>query len=179
MSVVEKAVQDGASTLAQIYDRTGAGTGPCRGSCRVILRSILAAHAPPNQQTQKIIHPPPAELVRAVSLFNRRYYWETHEVLEHVWMDEHGKARLFYQGLIQASAALYHVINANPQGVIRLAEEAQKKLAAYLPEYFGIPLENIIKALKDYVVQSREIMGNLRAGFDYDALPQLDIGLEA
>jgi predicted metal-dependent hydrolase len=118
----------------------------------------------------------PEAVIEAISLFNRRYYWETHEVLEHLWMDEQGPRRKFYQGIIQASAALYHVLNANPKGVIKLALEARNKLSDYRPAYLGIPLEDLCLRLEQYAEQARKILGREQAGFDYDRLPYLLIG---
>jgi hypothetical protein len=168
---------DGAKDLGSIYDRCGAGVGPCGGACRVKIQELL------NEVTLKAAKPPdqeksPPALVEAISLFNRHYYWECHEVLEHEWLEEHGPRKLFYQGLIQASAALYHVLNANPQGVIRLAQESIHKLQAYRPRYMGVELEKLISGLEFYKNSAKEILGQTRSGFDYKLLPYLTIGTE-
>lgn len=180
--LVESCIQQGARTLAEIYDRCGAGTGPCGGSCRNSIQELI--HRSEGKATQAIAggspsaaEAPPA-LVEGISLFNRRYYWECHEILEGIWMDEYGPPRLFYQGIIQASAALYHVLNANPKGVIRLAQEAQKKLSAYLPSYYGIELKPLLESLATFVAESQEILGQTRSSFSYNRLPQLRLGEE-
>ena len=171
---IEQAVQNGANNLSEVYDVCGAGTGPCGGSCRsTILDIINVGHSPAPKTSSVEI---PLLLVEGISLFNRRYYWECHEVLEKLWLEERGKARLFYQGIIQASAALYHVLNANPKGVIKLAEEAQKKLRAYLPSFMTIPVDDLIHILGLYVQESRDILGGTTSGFNYDLLPQIFIG---
>lgn len=173
---VDHAIEAGARNLGEIYDRCGAGTGPCGGACRASLQLRL------NKATPALPKPsgPPAPpgLVKAVSLFNRRYYWETHEILEDLWMDEYGPDRLFLQGIIQAAAALYHVLNANPKGVIKLAEDSRAKLIPYLPSRYEIPLAGLLEALELYAQQSREILGGTLTGFDYDRLPVLTIGVE-
>lgn len=178
---VEDSIRAGARTLAAIYDSCGAGTGPCGGSCRNRILNLVAKvekeESGTAPATNAIVDTPEA-LVEAVSLFNRRYYWETHEVLEHVWMDETGPRKKFYQGLIQAAAALYHVLNANPRGVIKLAEESVAKLTAYQPEYMGIPLEDLCQKMTSYAQEAREILGGEKSGFNYDRLPYLMIGQE-
>ncbi len=175
---VKQSILDGRShNLTEIYEHTTAGVGPCGGSCKStliqLLRENLKTEAEPNKKESQEAIPP--ELIEAVSLFNRRFYWEAHEVLEDLWMVERGKARLFYQGIIQAAAAYYHVLNANPKGVIRLAEEAEKKLQAYRPKYLGVDIEPLIVALSKIRLEAREILGNTRTGFDYDALPKLNM----
>lgn len=181
VETVRHAVREkNAHSLSALYDCTGAGIGPCGGSCRVLLRALIQEGKPIGSVAPAPDLPPlpPSELIEAVSLFNRRYYWEAHEVLEHVWMEETGPDKVFYQGLIQAAAALYHVLNANPQGVVKLAAEAVRKLDKFKPMHFTVPLETLLGALKSFDAQAREILGHTRAGFDYDHLPHLAIGEE-
>jgi uncharacterized protein len=169
-SQIRDAIQSkGLKTLVEIYDQTGAGVGPCGGSCRERLISLLAPHRTPNPEAP-LLSP---EFVHALSLFNRRYYWETHEVLEEVWLEETGPLKLFIQALIQASAAFYHVLNGNPTGVIKLSEAALQKFASYPENYHGISFSKVLSALKDYQAQAKEILGRSRPGFDYTRLPYL------
>ena len=39
--VIEKAIEEGAQTLNEIYDKTTAGVGPCGGSCRRRISPML------------------------------------------------------------------------------------------------------------------------------------------
>lgn len=180
-SSVVVAIEAGARTLTDIYDKTGAGTGPCGGSCRGRLRDLLNHHATsapsatgrPQPHVEEMSDDIDEALVEAVSLFNRRYYWETHEVLERVWMDAQGPTKLFLQGIIQAAAALYHVLNANPKGVIKLAEDSATKLKTFAPRYRHLVIGDLGDRLLAYAEQAREILGRNRAGFEYDALPVL------
>lgn len=180
-SAVIECIKKGARNLAEIYDACSAGNGPCGGSCRNKILNLLkedSVSSVPNKSvdSEENMVPIPDELIEAVSLFNRRYYWETHEVLEGLWMHEHGKPRLFYQGIIQASAALYHVLNANPKGVIKLAEESIKKLQPYSPKYMEIEIDSLVHTMEDYIQQAKDILGQLRPGFNYDQLPYLRLG---
>lgn len=172
---VQRAIDRGARNLSEIYDVCGAGTGPCGGSCRKKILSLLASaqRSASSSALVEEVSVVPDGFVEAVSLFNRRYYWETHEVLEDLWMVEQGERRLFYQGIIQAAAALYHVLNANPKGVIKLAEESVRKLLPYAPSYMDLNLDELISSIENYLSQAKEILGGSRSGFDYDALPYL------
>ena len=173
---VDRAVQEGAKDLPSLYDACQAGSGPCGGSCQQALQRRILEFTKPEAPVLFQEETPP-EVVQAVSLFNRRYYWETHEVLEDIWMDENGPRRMFYQGLIQAAAALYHVLNANPKGVIRLAEEGARKLTPYLPTYLGIGIQELKQVLDHYAQESRDILAGSKVGFDYDRLPMLRISV--
>ncbi len=43
-AAIEKAIQDGAKTLNEIYDKTTAGVGPCGGSCRRKIAPMLESY---------------------------------------------------------------------------------------------------------------------------------------
>lgn len=178
---VRAAIADGANTLEELFDRCSAGVGPCGGSCRTQLLQLIReekAKLAPDQVSPTVLDRPwvpPSEVIRAISLFNRRYYWETHEILEALWLEEHGDTKIFYQGIIQAAAALYHVLNSNPKGVIKLVGDSTAKLNRFLPRYKSIPLESLVERLQEFAEQAREILGNTRPGFDYDKLPQIQI----
>lgn len=86
----------------------------------------------------------PLSVPFAVALFNKRYYWEAHEVLEHVWLDEHGPNKIFLQGFIQASAALYHVVSQNQEGYLRLSKLSKTKLEPK-PIAYEVDLRNCLQ----------------------------------
>jgi len=174
---IQQAIASGATTLDSVYEACGAGVGPCGGTCRVKIRTLINEGSPKTAAPTSLSKAwdPPSELVEAISLFNRRYYWEAHEVLEELWLEVRGPERLFYQGIIQAAAAFYHVLNANPRGVLKLAQDSQDKLKKYFPNYETIPLKELFDTLEDFKTQAREILGNTRTGFDYDKLPKIPI----
>lgn len=177
--LVDAIQNSNAKDLNDLYECTGAGVGPCGGSCRPRLQKILGAYLEP-LPSKPLENPdywdPPIEFIEAISLFNRRYYWETHEVLEDLWMEEHGDLKLLYQGIIQGAAALYHVLGANPKGAIKLAGEAQKKLSSFKCEIYrgSVEIGPLIRALHQIELKSREILANpTTETYNYEALPQI------
>jgi predicted metal-dependent hydrolase len=73
-----------------------------------------------------------------IDLFNRRQFFECHEVLEEIWTPEHGPRRLFLQSLIHFAVAFYHDQRGNPVGASRQLRKGLRKLEAYLPAWEGI-----------------------------------------
>jgi predicted metal-dependent hydrolase/bacterioferritin-associated ferredoxin len=171
-SQIEHAItQFKATNLTEIYVHTQAGVGPCGGSCKPKILALLSPSLARSESWDI-----PLELIEAASLFNRKYYWETHEVLEKVWLEENGELKIFYQGLIQAAAALYHVLNNNPKGVVKLASSALQKLQPFGTRYKkSIDFGEILTALTRYIEESKEILQGQRPGFDFDALPTLSV----
>jgi predicted metal-dependent hydrolase len=68
-----------------------------------------------------------------VELFNRRQFFECHEVLEEIWTPERGPRRLFLQSLIHFAVAFYHDQRGNPVGATRQLRKGLRKVEAYLP----------------------------------------------
>jgi hypothetical protein len=79
-----------------------------------------------------------------IRLFNERYFFEAHEVLEDAWHKERGEPRLFLQGLIQICAAYHHLQNGNVAGAITLLERGGAKVRGYPSGYLGIDTANLL-----------------------------------
>lgn len=84
----------------------------------------------------------------AIRLFNERYFFEAHEVLEDVWHVERGEPRLFLQGLIQVCAAYHHFQNGNLVGAITLLERGADKMRRYPPRYLRIDAAKLISEIE-------------------------------
>ena len=60
-----------------------------------------------------------------VDLWNRREFYDAHEALEDLWLDDDGPDRRFHQGLIHLAAAYLHLWRGNVPGArARLASGA-------------------------------------------------------
>jgi predicted metal-dependent hydrolase len=85
-------------------------------------------------------------------LFNRGHFFEAHEVWEQEWKMAEGEARLFYQGMIQAAAALCHVQRGNYAGAVSVYLKSSSKLAQFPTVWMGIKLGHFRTELKRYFV---------------------------
>jgi predicted metal-dependent hydrolase len=75
-----------------------------------------------------------------VRLFNEGRFFECHEVWEMLWKRSSGADRLFYQGMIQAAAALLHADRGELGGARSIWTKARAKLDRLPREYRGIAL---------------------------------------
>jgi len=112
-------------------------------------------------------------LDEAVRLFNNHYFWECHELLEDEWLEEIGDRKRFLQGVIQAAAAFYHVLNNNVRGFDRLAQEALKKLQIFPDLYEGLELSPLRASLNEFIFDSQEIQAQRKENFDILKIVQL------
>jgi hypothetical protein len=68
------------------------------------------------------------KLIPGLETFNQQHYWECHEVLEHVWLeDRQDPSRLVYWAIIQVAAALVHVREKNLIGARGMLNKAREK----------------------------------------------------
>ena len=91
---------------------------------------------------------PDAALRKAALLFNHWCFFEVHEVLEPVWMEEVGDVKRFLQGLIQAAVAMYHLGRGNLAGARSLLTEGLAKLTPRRPSFLGVELEEFVAGLE-------------------------------
>ncbi|MFC4076351.1 DUF309 domain-containing protein [Salinithrix halophila] len=113
--------------------------------------------------------------------FNRdRDYYECHEVLEELWMEE-GRNPL-YQGLLQVAVGLYHHRNGNVNGARKLFRGALSKLEPFPEDALGIDLSRLQRQAKEYL-ERLERFDDAPFGLDVFTItivdPVLDEAVEA
>ncbi len=82
-------------------------------------------------------------------LFNERKYFESHEVLESLWLEVKGDPnRNLYKGVIQAAAALYQLRRGRHSGAVSLCATSVKYLEAYAPEALGLDVGGLIREMR-------------------------------
>lgn len=73
-----------------------------------------------------------------ILFFNRRDFFEAHEVWEDLWADAAGPERRFYQGLIQAAVALFHFGNGNLGGASKLYRSSRDYMEPCGSPFLGL-----------------------------------------
>jgi uncharacterized protein len=87
---------------------------------------------------------------RGIELFNQGRFFDAHEAWEQSWLRSGGEEKIFYQGLIQAAAAILHVQRGNPSGARSLWQKAGSKLAGLPADYRSIDLEQLRSGLAEF-----------------------------
>ncbi len=90
---------------------------------------------------------------RGIDLFNEGLFFESHEAWEQAWLRSSGEEKLFYQGMIQAAAAIVHARRGNPDGVKSLWAKAIDKLGPLPADYRGIALDELRRGLRAFFDQ--------------------------
>lgn len=81
---------------------------------------------------------PDVHVLRGVKAFNAGRFFLAHEIWEDVWRDSLPPAKDYYQALIQAAIAFYHLQRGNFVGARRLADRALGRLEHFDPQYLGL-----------------------------------------
>ena len=92
-------------------------------------------------------------LHKGVDEFNDRLFFECHETLEEIWLEDHSEDRKFYQGLIQVAAGYFKLQQQVPAGALKLWRTGVEKLEPYAPVFLGIDVETLIAAVRRHLAQ--------------------------
>jgi predicted metal-dependent hydrolase len=91
----------------------------------------------------------PGELLQlGIDLYNAAHYWHAHEAWEAAWLEAPDELRLFYQGLIQVTAAFVHVKRNEYPGSVSLLAAGIAKLDRYPTPMLGIDLEQLLEGAR-------------------------------
>jgi predicted metal-dependent hydrolase len=85
------------------------------------------------------------ELYAAIDQFNRRWYFESHETLEDLWMVTPLPERDFMQGIIQLAAAFVHFARGEYPGMFKLLDQSLAKLGAFAAGQYGVDVARLIE----------------------------------
>lgn len=84
----------------------------------------------------------PAQYLQFVEKFNAGEYYECHDLLEEIWMED--KSNKFLQGLLQLAVGLYHLEYGNIKGARWMFGNARKYLSHYVPIYWGLDVSRVL-----------------------------------
>ena len=84
---------------------------------------------------------------KGIDEFNRGLFFECHETLEEIWLEEHGEEKRFYQGIIQIAAGYYKLQQGVPAGAFKLWRMGLEKIEPFGPEFHGIEIGALARAV--------------------------------
>jgi hypothetical protein len=113
---------------------------------------------------------------RFVALFNEREFFDAHEVLEDLWLDEQGGLRRFYQALIQLAAAYLHLSRGNMAGCRKLLTTARVLLEAYPDECAGLDVAALRESAEKWLAVIDARPDGEVVPYDDRQVPMLTLG---
>jgi predicted metal-dependent hydrolase len=121
---------------------------------------------------------PPEELpdlvLRGIEEFNRGEFFECHEYLEEAWMQESGRVRYLYQGILQVGVGFYHLKNGNWRGATGLLRNGTIRLKEFEPVTLGVDVAKLLHE-SERCLQELETLGRERLDeFDASKIPMVE-----
>ncbi len=89
-----------------------------------------------------------ARYLRGIDHFNRREFFEAHEVWEDLWIEVNDERKGFYHGLIQAAVALHHALRDNYNGARSLYARMWNNLEMFRPVYEGLNVDDFMARMQ-------------------------------
>ncbi|NJK61833.1 MAG: DUF309 domain-containing protein [Synechococcaceae cyanobacterium SM2_3_1] len=93
----------------------------------------------------------------AVDQFNAAEYYACHDTLEALWTEALDPERRFYQGLLQAAVAYYHLERGNWRGAVLLLGESIAKLEDYCPTFAHLNVEALVEENQQNLTQLQNL----------------------
>lgn len=122
--------------------------------------------------------PPPPALLHGIAEFNRGEFFEQHETLEAVWIEEEDPVRYLYQGILQVGVGFHHLSLGNLYGARRLWLRGTTLLKSFTPACMGIDVERLIVETARCVEELDRIAAAPDAEFDGDLIPRVHLTSE-
>ncbi len=91
--------------------------------------------------------------LKGIDEFNRQLFFECHETLEEIWLEEHGESRKFYQGVIQIAAGYYKLQQGVPAGALKLWRMGLEKIEPFGPVYMRINIGALGRAVRENLAE--------------------------
>jgi predicted metal-dependent hydrolase len=87
-----------------------------------------------------------AAIGKGVELFNSGLYWETHEVLEKVWLRDTPPRKKFLHGLIKIAVGYHHFKNGKHSSMLHMLVAGRELLLPFSPTYMGLDVGDLLAA---------------------------------
>jgi len=95
--------------------------------------------------TQRCSEGPSLGLLQGIAEFNRGEYFECHETLEAMWIEETDPLRYLYQGILQIGVGFYHLQRRNHRGAVALLQRGIRLLQPFVKGCLGVDVARLIR----------------------------------
>jgi predicted metal-dependent hydrolase len=118
-------------------------------------------------------------LARAADLFNRKLYFECHDLLEDAWTGERGRERDFLQGLIHLAVGMYHLAADNYEGAVSQLGRGVHQLEPFSPEQDGLDVDALLATTRRCLAKAERALGRTDAiEWHAEDIPRMELAVE-
>ena len=111
---------------------------------------------------------------RGIEEFNRGEFFECHEFLEDAWMEEPGRVRFLYQGILQVGVGFYHQQNGNWRGATGVLRGGIERLREFEPETLGLDVAKLVRESERCLEELERLGRDKVREFDAARIPKVE-----
>src|SRR5829696_1567903 len=130
-----------------------------------------AAEEEPNEGVRAEL---PELILKGIEEFNKGEFYECHEYLEEAWMQEPGRVRFLYQGILQVGVGFYHLQNDNWRGATGVLRNGIERLREFEPETLGVDVRRLVRESERCLEELEELGRERVREFDTSKLPKVE-----
>jgi predicted metal-dependent hydrolase len=111
---------------------------------------------------------------RGIEEFNRGEFFECHEYLEEAWMEESGRVRFLYQGILQVGVGFYHQQNGNWRGATGVLRSGIERLHEFEPDTLGLDVAKLARESQRCLEELERLGRDRVREFDTTRIPKVE-----
>lgn len=123
--------------------------------------------------TGRCAEPPTPQFLQGIQEFNRGQFFECHETLEALWIEETDPLRYLYQGILQVGIGFYHLKRGNYKGAVSLLGRGIRLLRAFGARCLGADVTRLVAEAEACRQRLLELGPERLSEFDLSRIPQV------
>lgn len=140
----------------------------------MIIRHTAATPPGTVQASCRTCHDAPSgRMLQAIRQFNCGQWYECHDVLEALWLEETGEVRELYQGIIQVAIALHHWRNGNFSGTVKLLESGNSYLKRVASPCLWLDVAGLVRQVSGAYDELQRLGAEQMTALDQVFIPQI------
>jgi predicted metal-dependent hydrolase len=91
-----------------------------------------------------------AQFLKGIESFNQEDFYDCHDTVEAIWLEESSDEQPFFQGIIQSAVAFHHYQHEKWGAARSMLELAIGKLRGYPDDHHGLRLQELLGELQGW-----------------------------
>ena len=93
------------------------------------------------------------KFVKAVEQFNNGDFFSAHDLFEELWIDCRTHEKEFFQGFVQLSVGMFHLVSGNFKGAVSQLHKSVEKLEKFTPKFSEIDVFYVVSKAKTLIFE--------------------------
>ena len=112
------------------------------------------------------------EFLEGIEQFNKKEFFDCHETLEHLWMEDRSPERELIQGIIQIAVGYYHYLRSNRVGALKLLTRGLERIRKYDATCMHLNIEQLALDVSSNI---QEIENSEKDTFPPISIPVIEV----